>query len=171
MKLFKRRPLPPVMRLMAAAGLPTAGGEIRLPDLAMEAAHRDNDRVAACLSVVEDLLAEEGDGPHVALKFLEVLQNAASHGVPELVTTEELLPLRGPRTVDAWAQVERFWQATATWCDENGVDLRAGDAIRAVQNRRLRTIVWTSGRTLPDGRVVDLAHVLQYELAVGVPMA
>ncbi len=51
------------------------------------------------------------------------------------------------------------------------MDLQAGEPIRAIENRRLRTTVWPSGRTLADGRVVGLAHVLRYEKAVGVPMA
>ncbi|BCJ76884.1 hypothetical protein CS0771_64280 [Catellatospora sp. IY07-71] len=58
--------------LMAAAGLPTAGGEVRMPDIAMEAARSGNGRAAACLCVVEELLAEEGDGSHVVQYELAV---------------------------------------------------------------------------------------------------
>ncbi|MEU8004412.1 hypothetical protein AB0B66_24920 [Catellatospora sp. NPDC049111] len=170
MGLFKRRPLPPVLRLMAAAGLPTAGGEIKMPAIAMEVARRDGNRAAACLRVVEDLLAEQGDGPHTALKFLEALQNTTSHGVPELLTAEELLPLRGPLTVAGWAQVERFWNAVIVWCEQNDVDLHKSAPFRTVENQRLRSIVWPSGRTLADGRVVTIAQVVLYEKAVGATM-
>ncbi|GIF83430.1 hypothetical protein Cba03nite_47790 [Catellatospora bangladeshensis] len=163
--------MPPVLRLMAAAGLPTAGGEIGMPDIAIEAARSGSGRVAACLTVVEELLAEEGDAPYAALKFLEALQNVASHGVPQLVSTEELMPLRGPRTIAGWAQVEHFWQDVVDWCDGNGVDLQESEPIRGIDNQRLRSLVWPAVRTLPDGRAVDLSHVVQYELAVGVPMA
>lgn len=38
MGLFKRRPAAPVKRIMAAAGLPTAGGEIPVGDVVMEVA-------------------------------------------------------------------------------------------------------------------------------------
>ncbi len=141
-----------------------------MPAIAMEVARRDNGRAAACLRVVEDLLAEQGDGPLTALKFLEALQNTTSHGVVGLFTTEDLLPLRGPRTVAGWMQVERFWQAVVTWCDQDSIDLHASAPIRTIENRRLQSIVWPSGRTLADGRMVDIAHVLQYELAVGASM-
>src|SRR4051812_8555913 len=109
MGLFKRRPRSPVTRLMAAAGLPTAGGEIDMSHVVMEVLRRSSGRVAAALAVVEDMLAEDGDASRVALEFLEDLQNAASHGVQGLVTTAELLPLRGPRTVDGWERVDQFW--------------------------------------------------------------
>jgi hypothetical protein len=156
---------------MTAAGLPTAGGEIKMPAIAMEVARRDSNRAAACLRVVEDLLAEQSDnGPHIALKFLEALQNTASHGVPELLTAEELLPLRGPLTVAGWAQVERFWNAVIAWCDQNDVDLYKSSPFRTVENQRLRAAVWPSGRTLADGRVVTVAEVVLYEKAVGASM-
>ncbi|GHJ47381.1 hypothetical protein Cs7R123_47230 [Catellatospora sp. TT07R-123] len=155
---------------MAAVRLPTAGGEIQMWAIAMEAA-RDAKRAAACLGIVEDLLAEQGDGPHTALKFLEALQNTTSHGVLDLLTTEDLLALRGPRTTAGWEQVEHFWQAVVTWCDQNAVDLHASIPLRTVENRRLRSIVWPSSLTLPGERVVTIADVLQYELATGASMA
>jgi hypothetical protein len=89
---------------MTAAGLPTAGGEIPVRDVVMEVVGHSSGRVAATLAVVEDLLVEEDGASRVALEFLEALQNAASHGAEGLLTTEELLPLRGPRTVSGWDQ-------------------------------------------------------------------
>ncbi|WP_091345473.1 hypothetical protein [Micromonospora rhizosphaerae] len=61
MGLFKRRPLTPVGRLMAAAGLPTAGGEILVQDVVMDVVQRRSRRVTATLAVVEELLVEEGE--------------------------------------------------------------------------------------------------------------
>jgi len=117
------------------------------------------------------LMTDEGEATYVALKFVEALQNAASHGTPDLLTVEELLSLRGPRTIGGWETVDRFWQAVVAWCDENGVELESSETLRAVNNPRLRSIMWPSSRSLADGRRVDLSHVLRYEKAVGVPMA
>jgi hypothetical protein len=169
--LFKRRPPSPVKRLMAAAGLPTAGGEIGMPHVVMEVVRRINGRVAATLAVVENMLAEEGDASRFAVEFLEDLQNAASHGMPGLVTTEELLPLRGPRTVDGWERVDQFWAAVVVWCDENGVELNSSESLRTVEHPGLRLIMWPSCRSLADGRRVGLSEVVRYERATGVPMA
>jgi hypothetical protein len=156
---------------MAAARLPTAGGEIPVRDIAMDVVRRSSGRVAATLAVVEDLLAEEGDAARVALDFLEDLQNAASHGTVELLTTEELLPLRGPRTVDGWEKVDQFWAAVVAWCDESGVELESSESLRAVEHPGLRSIMWPSCRSLVDGRRVRLSDVVHYENATGVTMA
>jgi len=169
--LFKRRSVSPVIQLMAAARLPTGGGEIPLRDIALEVVRRDSGRVAACLQVVEELLAQEGEASPVALKFLEALQNAASHGVRDLLTLDELLPLRGPWTVIGWQTVERFWQGVVIWCDENGVELESSKSLGDVQNPQLRSIMWPSCRSLADGRRVSLSHVLRYEKAVGTSNA
>jgi hypothetical protein len=170
MGLFKRRPSTPVMRLMAAAGLPTAGGEIPVRDVVMQVVRRRSGRVAATLAVVEDLLVEENDASRVALEFLEDLQNAASHGAADLLTREELLPLRGPRTVSGWESVDRFWTAVVAWCDENGVDLESNASLRAIENPDLRLIMWPTCRSLNDGRRVGLSEVVRYEMATGTPM-
>ncbi|GAA2395637.1 hypothetical protein [Dactylosporangium salmoneum] len=170
MGLFKRRPQAPVKRLMAAAGLPTAGGEIPVGDVVMEVVRRDSGRVAATLAVAEDLLAVEGGASPVALSFLEKLHNAASHGTEGLLTVEELLPLRGPRTVEAWDMVDRFWAAVVAWCDEHGMELASSASMRVVSHPGLRTITWPALRSLADGRQVGLSEVLQYELATGVSM-
>jgi hypothetical protein len=156
---------------MAAAGLPTAGGEIPVRDVVMEVVRRSSTRVATTLAVVEDLLAENSDSSRAALEFLEDLQNAASHRAEGLFTIEELLPLRGPRTVDGWEAVERFWTAVVAWCDQNGVDLKSSAPLRAVQHPELRSIMWPSSRSLPDGRRVGLSEVVRYEKATGTPMA
>jgi hypothetical protein len=168
---FKRRPLTPVKRLMGAAGLPTAGGEIPVRDVVMEVVRRSSSRVAPTLAVVEDLLIEEGDASRVALEFLEDLQNAASHGTQGLLSTEELLPLRGPRTVGAWESVDQFWAAVVAWCDESGVDLASSASLHAVEHPELRSIMWPSSRSLADGRRVGLSEVVRYEKATGAPMA
>ena len=170
MGLFKRRPPTPVNRLMAAAGLPTAGGEIPVRDVAMEVVRRRSARVAATLAVVEDLLVEEGDASRVALEFLEDLQNAASHATEGLLTTEELLPLRGPRTVDGWELVDRFWAAVVAWCDQSGVELESSASLHAVEHPGLQLIMWPSCRSLSHGRRVGLSDVVRYEKATGTPM-
>lgn len=169
--LFKRRSLSPVQRLMAAAGLRTTGGEIPVRDVVMDVVRRGSGRVTATLAVVEELLAEQGDASHIALDFLEDLQNAASHGTPGLFTTEELLPLRGPRTVEGWETVDRFWAAVVAWCDETGRELKSSESLRVVEHPELRSIMWPSCRSLADGRRVGLGDVVRYEMAVGVPMA
>jgi len=156
---------------MAAARLPTAGGEIPVRDVVMEVVRRSSGRVAATLAVVEDLLIEQGEASHIALEFLEGLQNAASHETANLLTVEELLPLRGPRTVDGWESVDRFWAAVVFWCDENGVELESGASLRAVEHPALRSIIWPSCRSLADGRRVGLGNVVRYEMATGTPMA
>ncbi|MFG2044963.1 hypothetical protein [Dactylosporangium sp. NPDC048998] len=171
MGLFKRQPPTPVKRLMAAAGLPTAGGEIPVHDVVMEVVRRSSQRIAATLVVVEDLLVEEGDMSRVALEFLEDLQNAASHGTDGLLTTEELLPLRGPRTVDGWESVDQFWATVVAWCDDNGVELESSASLRAVEHPGLRSIMWPSCRSLADGRRVGLSDVVLYEKATGASMA
>ncbi|MFC0003589.1 hypothetical protein [Micromonospora siamensis] len=170
MGLFKRRSRTPVERLMSAAGLPTAGGEVPVRDVVMDVVRR-NRRVAAVLGVVEELLTGEGPAAEVAYDFIEDLQNAASHGIDGLLTTEELLPLRGPRTVEAWETVDRFWAAVVAWCDETGVELDPAETLRAVENPALRSIMWPTCRSLPDGRRVRLSDVIRYEKAVGTPMA
>jgi hypothetical protein len=146
---------------MAAARLPTAGGEIPVRDVVMQVIQRRRTRVAATLAVVEDLLMEESDSSRLALEFLEDLQNAASHRTEGLLTTEELLPLRGPRTVDAWESVDRFWIAVVAWCDESGVDLESSASLRAVEHPGLRSIMWPSYRSLSDGRRVGLSDVVR----------
>jgi hypothetical protein len=155
---------------MTAAGLPTAGGEIGMSHVVMEVLRRGSGRAAAALGAVEDMLAEDGDASRVALEFLEDLQNAASHGVPDLVTTAELLPLRGPRTVDGWERVDQFWAAVVVWCDENGVELTSGESLRTVEHPGLLLIMLPSCRSLADGRRVGLSDVVRYETATGAPM-
>jgi hypothetical protein len=156
---------------MAAAGLPTAGGEIPVGDVVMEVVRRSSGRVAATLAVVEDLLVEEGNVSRGALEFLEDLQNAASHGTEGFLTTGELLPLRGPRTVDGWESVDLFWAAVVAWCDESGVELDSSASLRAVEHPGLRSVLWPSCRSLADGRRVGLSDVLLYEKATGATMA
>jgi hypothetical protein len=118
------------------------------------------------------LLGDESDGAsHIALKFLESLQNSASHGSSDFLTIDELLPLRGPRTRVGWETVDRFWQAVVVWCDENDVELESAETLVGVRNHQLRPIMWPAWRSLADGRRVGLSHVLKYEKAVGVPMA
>jgi hypothetical protein len=139
--LFKRRPASATIRLMAAARLPTAGGEIPVGDIALDVVRRQSGRAAASLAVVEELLAEEGDAVQLALSFLEALQNSASHASPDLLTVDELLPLRGPLTVAGWEKVDRFWHGVGLWCDENGVELKPGGPLRGVQSPQLRSIM------------------------------
>ncbi|MEV0128559.1 hypothetical protein AB0H83_08830 [Dactylosporangium sp. NPDC050688] len=171
MGLFKRRPSTPVKRLMTAAGLPTAGGEIPVGDIVMDVARRSSGRVAATLTVVEELLGEGGDAARAATGFLEDLQNAVSHGAEDLLTTAELLPLRGPRTVDAWDSLDRFWADVVAWGDENGVELESSASLRDISHPGLRASLWLSYRSLPDGRRVGLADVVRYEMTTGMPMA
>ncbi|WP_238013416.1 hypothetical protein KZZ52_23815 [Dactylosporangium sp. AC04546] len=168
MGLFSRRPLTPVERLMKAAKLPIAGGELPLDDIAPEVVRRPGKPAAAVLAVVEELLA---DAPQVAVSFLEDVQNIASHGADELLGVEDLLPLRGPRTVEAWETVDRFWAKVVAWCDENGVELEREDTLRAVSNPALLAQLRLTYRRLGDGRRVGLADVLRYEQATGEPMA
>ncbi|GAA3220471.1 hypothetical protein ACFO1B_17320 [Dactylosporangium siamense] len=170
MGLFKRRVLPPVERLMAAAGLPTAGGPIPMPDLAMEVTRRGNGRIGRVLAVVEELLAAGGDDEIVALRLIEEVQNVLSHGSEGFLTTADVLPLRGLRTVEGWETADRFWAAVVDWCDVNAVELKPAAALDVIQHPALRATIWPTCRRLADGRRVDLADVLQYEKATGIPM-
>ncbi|MFB9184764.1 hypothetical protein ACFFX1_42145 [Dactylosporangium sucinum] len=167
MGLFSRRPPTPVERLMKAAKLPTAGGELPLDEIAADVLRRPGKQAAAVLAVVEELCADE---PKVAMSFLEDLQNIASHGAGELLTAEELLPLRGPRTVEAWETVDRFWAKVVAWCDETGVTLESSDSLRRVEDPRLLAILRGTYRSLPDGRRVGLTDVLHFEKVVGEGM-
>ncbi|MET7394043.1 hypothetical protein ABZS66_11160 [Dactylosporangium sp. NPDC005572] len=153
---------------MKAAKLPTAGGELPLDEIAADVVRRPGRQAAAVLAVVEELLA---DAPQVAVSFLEDVQNIASHGAGELLSVEDLLPLRGPRTVEAWETVDRFWAKVVAWCDETGVELEREDALRAVSHPVLLTQLRLTYRALADGRRVGLGDVVRYELAGGEPMA
>jgi hypothetical protein len=137
----------------------------------MEVAGRSQARARAVLAVVEDLLGEDGDAARVAADFLEDLQNVASHLIEGMITSEALLPLCGPRTVAVWLSVDRFWNDVVAWCDENGVDLKSSESLRAIQNSELRLHMWPSSRTLADGRRVGMAQAIRYEKATGIFMA
>lgn len=167
MGLFKRRQRAPVERLMAAIGLPTAGGELPVRTIVMEVATRSQARAGAALAVVEDLLGMRDDAVQVALDFLEDLQNVASHRLEGLITAELLLPLRGPRTVTAWQSVDRFWSDVAAWCDQNDIELKSSASLHTIENSQLRLHMWSSYRSLPDHRRVGLAHAIRYEKATG----
>lgn len=155
---------------MAAAGLPTAGGKIPLADVVMDVLRRRSERVARTLAVVEDLLAEDGTASRIAVDCIENMQNVASHGAEDLYVVEDLLPLRGPRTVTAWQAVDQFWDAAVAWCDENGVELTSSESLRAIRHPSLRAIMWPACRSLPDGRQMGHSDVLRYELAADAPM-
>jgi hypothetical protein len=170
MPLFRRRPADPVSRLMTAARLPTAGGPIPVRDVAMDVLGRNSRRAPAVLGVVEDLLAEGDDISWVALDFLEDLQNVASHGMDGLLTVSQLEPLCGPRTLAAWAMIDRFWSDVVAWCDANAVELESAQSLQVFEHPSLRSIMLPMFRTLTDGRLVGLSDVVRYERAVGLFM-
>lgn len=170
MGLFKRRALPPVERLMAAAGLPTGGGPVPMLDIVMDLVQREQGRIAAVLAVAEDLLAGPADARHAAVDFIEALQNTLSHGSKGMLSAADVLPLRGPRTVASWEATDRYWATVVDWCDANAVELESGESLDVIDHQGLRTIMWPTCRRLPDGRRIDVSHVMQYQNATGVPL-
>lgn len=170
MGLFTRRVLPPVERLMAAAGLPTGGGPVPMLDIVMDLVQRGPGRIAAVLDAAEDLLGGPADAQHAAVDFIEALQNTLSHGSDGMPTAAEVLPLRGPRTVASWEAVDRYWATVVDWCDATATELESAESLDVVNHRGLRTIIWPTCRRLPDGRRIDMSHVLLYQQATGEPM-
>lgn len=161
-------------RLLAAAGLDREA-MIDTTDLtvcrgvAYHAAQRETASIEGILATAEELLLDQANHQFV-LAFLEDLQNLVSHGLEAFVTPDRITSLLGPGSLACWTSVAQFWTQVAAWCDRAGVALESNEGFLAIENEHLRTLFWTSGRTLPTGRVLELAHVVRYEKAGQPPL-
>lgn len=171
---WQRKAPTPVQRLLTAAGADPREAAGAPPNrvaarVAYQVAHRDDPATARVLAVIEELTADEA-AYEVVIAALEALQNVVSHRDDRVLLPEEVEALLGPRSTACWAMIAAFWSAVADWARENLPPLKSSEAIRAVENARLRQLVWTSNRTLPAGEQLGLAEVVRYEIAGGKPM-
>jgi hypothetical protein len=161
-------------QLSAAAGLPDRSADglahtAVAQAAAFRAGHREAGTAEAALAVVEELIIADANYDLV-LAFVEDLQNLASHGLDGFLTAEEVVPLLGPRAAVCWTTVGDFWERVRVWSLANLPPLEPIAPILAVQNEDLRTMLWTSNRSLPDGEKLGLAHAVRYEKAGGDPL-
>lgn len=171
---WQRKAPTPVQRLLTAAGLDPREASGTPPNrvaarVAYRVAHRGDPTTPQVLAVIEELSADEA-AYDVVIAALEALQNVVSHRDDRVLLPEEVEALLGPRSSVCWVMIATFWNAVADWARENLPPLESSEAIRAVQNERLRQLVWTSHRTLPGGEKLGLAEVVHYEGAGGTPL-
>ncbi|MET7737646.1 hypothetical protein ABZT02_40995 [Streptomyces sp. NPDC005402] len=137
--------------------------------VAFQAARRDHDATAEVLAVVEELLGDETEYEFV-VTLLENLQNLVSHGLDTFRSPEEIHLLLGPRSAICWDTLADFWTAVADWRVRTGAPLESAAPLLGVQNEQLRTLLWTSNRTLATGEKLGIADAVRYEKAVGTPL-
>ncbi len=163
----------PARRLLVAAGGPRVPGDVPDAELcrlaAVHAARRQSGRLGDTLACAERLLADPAAYP-VVLAFLEDLQHLVSHDDAAYVGERGVVAGLGPRTAAAWAALHDYWRAVEQWCRRSRVPLDSAADILAVRNDRMRTLLWTSNRTLPAGRRIGQSHALRYERAGGSPL-
>jgi hypothetical protein len=171
----RRRPTPRVARLLAAAGLDErTTRELTELDVcravAIRSAARDSAALGHVLAVAEQLLLSEENYEFV-LALLEDIQNLVSHKLKAFSDAEHVVALLGPNSAAAWATLTSFWTAVADWCaSEEGLTLESSEKILSVQNEQLRTLLWTSNRTLATGAKLGIVHALRYEKAGQPPI-
>ncbi|MFD4669508.1 hypothetical protein ACFWNN_07200 [Lentzea sp. NPDC058450] len=120
--------------------------------------------------VAEKLLADDAHRPLVA-ELVEDFQNLASHGLEQIRTAQEIRMALGPRTLDVWDEVERFWTDVARWRRGTGEPMRHNADVLSVENEALRTQLWTSNRSLGDGTRVGLPEAVLFEKTGGEPIS
>jgi hypothetical protein len=159
---------------MQAAGVdPKAAGDISdlaiCQDVAYRITQREYGHPAAVFAVAEELLADE-DNYDLVISFLEDIQNLVSHHLSSLCAPVDITPWLGQRCTVCWTTLARFWDSVAAWCSQAGVTLEPSDELLAIQNEKLRVLLWTANRTLPTGAKVGLAQAVLYEKAGGAPI-
>jgi hypothetical protein len=163
----------PARRLLTAAGGPRIPGPVEDAELcrlaAVHAARRDSGRLGDTLVVAERLLGDPAAYP-VVLAFLEDLQHLVSHDDAAFAGERGVVAGLGERSAAAWAALHAYWRAVEAWCRRTGVPLDSAADLLSVRNDRMRTLLWTSNRTLPAGRRIGLSHALRYERAGGEPL-
>ncbi|WP_394620569.1 hypothetical protein JNUCC0626_16110 [Lentzea sp. JNUCC 0626] len=120
--------------------------------------------------VAEKLLADDANHGLVA-ELVEDFQNLASHGLEQVLTTQEIRMALGPRTLDVWDEVERFWTDVAHWRRGTGEPMRHNADVLSVENEALRSQLWTSNRSLGDGTRVGLPEAVLFEKSGGEPIS
>jgi len=171
---WRRRASPQSRRLLAAARLARksmndATDLAVCREVAFHAAKRETASIEETLAAAEQLLLDEANFAFV-LAFLEDLQNLVSHGLETLATPEQVTALLGPNSLVCWTTLTQFWTAVAAWCGQAAVPLESNDRLLTVENEQLRSLLWTSNRTLPTGEKLGLAHVVRYEKAGQPPL-
>jgi len=131
--------------------------------------HRGTDRLEAVLAAAEELLSEEANYDFV-VAFLEDVQNLVSHRFEALCSAGDITARLGPRCAACWSALAEFWASVADWCPGAGIELESSEKIAAILNDKLRQLVWTATRTLPDGSMLGLPEAVLYEKAGGVPI-
>lgn len=163
----------PARRLLMAARGPRVTGPVEDAELcrlaAVHAARRYSNRLGDTLAVAEKLLADPAAYP-VVLTFLECLQHLVSHQDHAFTGERGVVAGLGERSRAAWAALHAYWRAVEIWCRRTGVPLDSAADLLSVRNERMRTVLWTSNRTLPAGRRIGLAHAVRYERTGGEPL-
>jgi hypothetical protein len=164
----------PSRQLLQAAGIDRRSvGDISELGICREVAYRVTQRgsvrVGAVLAVVEELLAEEANYGFV-VDFLENAQNLVSHRIQTLCSEEEISARLGPRCAVCWSTLADFWASVAAWCPQAGIALESSEEVKSVQNEKLRRLLWTANRSLPDGSMLGLAEAVLYEKAGETPI-
>ena len=161
-------------RLLAAAGLDRKAMSDMTDltvcrEVAFQAAKREAATIEKTLAAAEELLLDKANYAFV-LAFLEDLQNLVSHDLEAFETSGQIATLLAPKSLVCWTSLAEFWTAVATWCDQAGVPLESNERLLTIENEQLRTLLWTSNRTLPSGQKLGLAHVVRYERAGQPPL-
>lgn len=118
------------------------------------------------LGAIEELLADEADH-EFAVTALECVQNLVSHGLPGIVPARDAEAALGPRSAVCWRALADFWAEVAAWCADSGRPPKAADELLRIEHPQLRLLLWTSNRSLADGRRIGLADAVHFEKAVG----
>jgi hypothetical protein len=161
-------------RLLAAAGLDRKAltdttDLTACREVAYHTAKQKTPAIEKTLAAAEELLLDQANYEFV-LAFLEDLQNLVSHGLEDFVTPGQVTALLAPKSLACWTSLAEFWTAVAAWCDQAELPLDPNERLLAVKNEQLRTLLWTSNRTLPTGQKLGLAHVVRYEKAGQPPL-
>lgn len=171
----RTRPTPRAARLVAASGLDEKAtkslSELELcREVAFRTTTQDSTNLGRVLTVVEELLTSEENYEFV-LALLEDMQNLTSHKLEAFSRPEHVATQLGPNGRAVWATLTGFWESVAEWCtSEAGLTLEPSEKLLSIQNEQLRTLLWTSNRTLPDGTKLGIAHALRYEKAGQPPI-
>ncbi|MEU9133616.1 hypothetical protein AB0D08_36940 [Kitasatospora sp. NPDC048540] len=135
-------------------------------EAAFRAVRDEGGSLGRMLGAVEELLADEADR-EFAVTALECVQNLVSHGLPDVASARDAEAALGPRGAACWRALADFWTAAAAWNADSGREPKAAAELLTVENPQLRLLLWTSNRSLPDGRRIGLADILRFEQTTG----